>query len=85
MEFRESAIWYRQRSPQAAADFRMAISDAVLAIRSSPERYPRYLYGTRRCIVGTFPFSVIYLESHDITIVAVAHHKRRPGYWKQRL
>jgi hypothetical protein len=33
-----------------------------------------------------FPFSVEYLDDPElVTIVAVAHSKRRPGYWKDRV
>jgi plasmid stabilization system protein ParE len=85
-DFRESALWYRERSPQAAADFRVTVSHSVLAIAESTLRYPGYLYGTRRCLLPTFPFSIVYIDDPDsIKIIAVAHHKRRPGYWKSRL
>jgi plasmid stabilization system protein ParE len=85
-EARESARWYRDRSRQAAANFRAAVTNAVRTIVQSPERWTKYLYGTRRFIMDTFPFSIIYLDDSDeIEIVAVAHHKRRPGYWKDRI
>jgi hypothetical protein len=32
-----------------------------------------------------FPFSLVYRVRHaEIEIVAVAHHRRRPGYWRSR-
>lgn len=33
-----------------------------------------------------FPFSIVFLQ-HDETafVVAFAHHRRRPGYWRARL
>jgi hypothetical protein len=32
-----------------------------------------------------FPFSLIYRVDRDtIAILAVAHHSRRPGYWRRR-
>ena len=41
--------------------------------------------GIRRRLLRKFPFSLIYsLEGDDILILAVAHHKRRPGYWLRR-
>jgi plasmid stabilization system protein ParE len=84
VEFRQSAIWYKERSPQAAASFRATVSEAVLTIRDVPQRYATYLYGTRRYILRNFPFSIIYLDRDSIEIVAIAHHKRKPGYWKAR-
>jgi len=33
-----------------------------------------------------FPYNVLYaIEKDTIVIVAVAHQKRRPSYWKARL
>jgi hypothetical protein len=39
----------------------------------------------RRALLTRFPFSLIFAEESDaILIVAVAHHKRRPDYWRMR-
>jgi hypothetical protein len=33
-----------------------------------------------------YPFSLVYiLRGDDVEIVAVAHGRRRPGYWRSRL
>ena len=40
----------------------------------------------RRVLLRTFPISSIYrVEGDEIRIYAVAHLKRRPGYWRTRL
>jgi toxin ParE1/3/4 len=32
-----------------------------------------------------FPFSLIYRVTVEaIEVIAIAHHRRRPGYWMQR-
>ncbi len=37
-------------------------------------------------MIRPFGYSLIYLPGEkDLQIVAVAHHKRRPGYWTERL
>ena len=42
--------------------------------------------GHRQWILPRLPYSVIYHESDDeVRIIAFAHHKRKPGYWKRRL
>lgn len=39
----------------------------------------------RRYILRRFPYSIIYqVTAEEIRILAVAHHRRRPGYWAQR-
>jgi len=39
----------------------------------------------RKRIVPGFPYNIIYRVWEDyIYLVAVAHHSRRPGYWRER-
>ena len=39
----------------------------------------------RRYTLRRFPYSIIYqVTAKELRILAVAHHSRRPGYWKQR-
>jgi len=54
-------------------------------ILEAPERWPEHLQGTRRFLLHRFPFSIVYrLKGDVIEVVAIAHAKRRPGYWKRR-
>jgi hypothetical protein len=64
---------------------------AVVATLSLIETNPRI--GTtisaddqiRRVLVSRFPYEIVYrLRPAEIVIVAIAHLKRRPGYWKNR-
>ena len=39
----------------------------------------------RRYLLRRFPYSVIYqISTEELRVVAVAHHRRRPGYWAGR-
>ena len=85
-EFEAADDWYAERSPDASLGFLSAIADALDNIRSAPRRWPPYLFRTRRFVLQRFPFSVIYLDDPDmVRIVAVAHAKRKPGYWRRRV
>ena len=78
--------WYLERSPKAMAVFLREVDGALFSIVEAPRRWPEYLAGTRRYVLPTFPFSIIYFEDgSDVLIVAVAHERRRPGYWRGRL
>jgi len=80
-----AAAWYRERSPAAGAAFQAELDHAIDRIAAAPERYPTHVDDTRRILLRRFPFAVIYrLEEQDIQIVAVAHARRRPGYWRYR-
>jgi toxin ParE1/3/4 len=86
LEIEGGEDWYRQRSSDAAADFASDVGDAIKSIRQAPQRWPKYLHGTRRFVLDRFPFSIVYLDAAKlVNIVAVAHSKRKPGYWKRRL
>ena len=39
----------------------------------------------RRYILRRFPYGIIYqVTADELRILAVAHHRRRPGYWAER-
>ena len=42
--------------------------------------------GRRRWLCERFPYTVVYRIALDgeIRVIAVAHHRRRPGYWRSR-
>ena len=40
----------------------------------------------RRAFFRSFPCSIIYRESNgEVQVLAVMHHRQRPGYWLARL
>lgn len=77
--------WYAERSPLAATAFLAELDLGVERIQEASQRWPRYGKGARRYILPRFPFSMIYrMKGEVIEVVAVAHHRRKPGYWKSR-
>jgi plasmid stabilization system protein ParE len=84
-ELRRARAWYSERSPLSAAAFAREVDNAINRIVATPERYPVAEHGTRRLVLQQFPFSLFYRAGADeVVIVAVAHQKRRPGYWRKR-
>ena len=78
-EAQAASRWYRERSPSAAVAYLAELDLAVAAIAENPEMWPRY-------ILHRFPFCLVYRETADrIEIIAVAHGRRKPGYWKTRI
>ena len=85
-EFQAAFDWHIERSEQAAARFSQEDSNAISKIAAAPDRWQSGIRGTRRIFLKKFPFAVIYRELPDVVqILAVAHVRRRPGYWKKRL
>lgn len=85
LEVEDAQAWYEERSLLAASAFLRELSVAVQRIREAPYRYATAESGTRRILLDRFPFTIYYRVSSDaLVIVAVAHQKRRPGYWSSR-
>ncbi len=77
--------WYLSQSLPAAERFEDAFWQAIQIVENAPERWPVYFLRFRRYILHDFPFSIVYREEASRTFVlAVAHGRRRPGYWKKR-
>jgi plasmid stabilization system protein ParE len=86
VEAAAAAAWYAARSATAAAGFEAELVEAESAIHTLPNAWPQYDHGTRRYLLRRYPFGVVYIvEPARILIVAVAHGRRRPGYWRDRI
>jgi plasmid stabilization system protein ParE len=85
-DLREGRAFYRRRSPLAALSFAHDIEGALKQIAEAPQRYPEGEHGTREFVLPRrFPFSIVYkVRGDQVTIVAVAHQSREPGYWHHR-
>ncbi len=86
-EFREAVRWYETKRRGLGSEFFDAVVATMSAIEARPEigtvafRDPQ----TRRLLVSRFPYQVVYrLANGELVVVAIAHLKRRPGYWKHR-
>ena len=85
-EFAAAVRWYEEQRPGLGGEFFDAVVDAASLIQAQPEiGTPTLDRRTRRVLVHRFPYQIVYRLSADETvIVAIAHLKRRPGYWKKR-
>jgi plasmid stabilization system protein ParE len=85
LDFDASFDWYADRSYEVAMRFARAVDDALTRIAATPDQYAAVDKRHHECLVRRFPFRIIdRIESDGLLVVAVAHAKRRPGYWKRR-
>jgi len=85
-ELKSALTWYSERSETAAINLVRELDNALELIVQSPNVWPPGEHGTRKFTLRRFPFALIYRETDaSIQILAVAHGRRRPGYWKTRL
>lgn len=61
------------------------VERAIELVGESPRIGASAGRGFRKTILRRFPLSIIYVDrDEEIVIVAVAHHRRRPGFWRGR-
>jgi plasmid stabilization system protein ParE len=85
-EMFEAALYYQSQAPRLGVDFLSEVERAVKSIAKSPNTWPVIESGLRRRLVKRFPFGILYrIESEEIVIIAVAHLRRKPCYWKDRI
>lgn len=90
-EAEDAAAWYESHRRGLGSEFRNALGTVFARLRDLPtigRPWPGKLgaRGVRRLMLPRFPFFVIF-SAHDerVVVLAVAHHRRRPGYWRTRL
>src|SRR6266851_9366966 len=77
--------WYAARDRVTAQGFREELRHAVEAVAGNPRTWPRHGNRARRYVFPRFPFSLVYrLRNDEVEVIAVAHGRRRPGYWRSR-
>jgi plasmid stabilization system protein ParE len=75
--------WYLERNPLAAEAFRTEAFERIDALCDSATKWKQDEDGTRRCLLRRFPYTVFYeIEGNIVFVLAVAHQRRKPGYWR---
>lgn len=88
-EYFDSLYYYSERSFHAGGEFLEEFEEGIQSVIKFPEaykavdkKYPRI----RRYTLSQFPFFIIYADTPSVIyILAVAHHRRHPDYWKNRV
>jgi len=83
----EHALSYylQQGGPPLGAQFLAQLEAVLDLISHHPEVGSPTSHDLRRIRLNRFPFSVVYgVGDEELMIIAVAHHRRKPGYWSLR-
>ena len=84
-ELHEAVNWYDEINESLASSFVESIEVAVERIAAAPQRWPVYAEDFRQVLVDRFPYVLIYrVMEKEVQILAIAHAKRKPGYWLER-
>lgn len=85
-EFVEAAAYYEQNVTGLGQRFGSEVRHAIERLLEYAELGSPIDAGLRRLVLVRFPYVLIYSFTPDmLTIVAVAHARRRPGYWRARV
>ncbi len=76
--------WYKEKSLTAADGFRQEVIDAIEYVGREPLRQTQHNRGDRRWLLNRYPYTVVYtVDDYKVTIIAVAHNRRAPNYWRK--
>ena len=90
-EAAEAAAWYEAEKPGLGNDFSEAVEAAIDLIEEDflpllPMTGESGVQGAKRIILKRFPYDIVTVERpHDVLVIAVTHHSRKPGYWRDRI
>jgi toxin ParE1/3/4 len=84
-ELSAAIAYYREISKTLAQRLLLAVEDARGKIVKFPEAWPPGPSNTRHFLLSGFPYRVVYrICGGEIQIIALAHYKRKTGYWRRR-
>jgi hypothetical protein len=86
-EYEKAEAWYERRRAGLGDEFATETDRAIDRIAKYPNRWPVCFERFRRVRLRRFPYSLCYhiVDPSRVVVLAVAHARRRPGYWRRRL
>jgi plasmid stabilization system protein ParE len=86
-EIELSYLFYEAQRLGLGVQFLNAVEDGYHRLLANPKAWSLLPSSTRfrRCLLRGFSYGLIYVvKEQKITIVAVMHLARKPGYWHKR-
>ena len=85
-EFRVAAGYYDDVLPELGRRFYEAVRHAADLVAQYPDAgSPRTRTGARQLLIVGFPYDLVYWRrGEEVEVLALAHHRRRPNYWRER-
>jgi len=85
-EIRAAREHYENERPGLGREFVLEVRDLVRRIADGPQHFQKVARTkARRAVAHRFPFKIVFqLMTTHIRVLAVAHQKQRPQYWRRR-
>ncbi len=85
-EFVAAAEYYSTAVSGLGDRFLVAVRRASQLVLAHPEAGGRRDGDVRRMLISGFPYDLVYRVRADaLEVLALAHHRRRPNYWRSRV
>ena len=86
-DIRRAIAWYENEKPGLGKQFNLGLITVFQKILKSPSQFPVVFNDFRKArLPKPFPYKVIYWIHEDVVyIIAVAHDKQHPDFWKDRI
>lgn len=85
-EVDEAVVWFDERVEGKGIVFLDELDRVVRLVKAYPLASTEIEPEIRKCLFARFPYSLIYgIEDDTIVVIAVAHARRSPRYWIDRL
>lgn len=86
LELIEASVYYEHDVAGLGERFATEVRRATALLTDSREIGAPIDQQLRKFVLTRFPYNLIYVTSIDaVRILAVAHHSRKPGYWRTRI
>jgi len=85
-ELTEAAVFYaREANAEIGLAFVAEFEKSLALLCDNPQLGAPWRKDRRRFPLRKFPYSIVYyIRGEELRVVALAHHRRRPGYWAGR-
>ena len=84
-EYDAAVDYYIDNNEVVTRRFVAEFEFGVEAILANPSRWRKEGESARIYRMPNFPYSLIYrVVEEEVILIALAHHRRRPGYWQKR-
>ena len=85
-ELDDAFEYYEYQQDNLGYRFVQEVHNTLIRIKAYPFAWTQNSVHTRRCLVKSFPYGVIYQKRENlILVVAIANLHKEPNYWVKRI
>lgn len=89
-EVTDAWLWYEDQRPGLGAEFLDEIEAFLPHVGERPAAFPVVHempdLRIRRALLPRFPYALVFFDAGtEVRVIGVAHVKREPGYWLERV